>query len=98
MTQEVSTPAALQAAYEIVEALEGGPEDSELPAELAESVQEKLSLVGKGELLRQLREAEEATSGLMEMGMALSPAMYAIFRCAHFRAAEALRRAQTYLN
>lgn len=87
---DTSTPAALQAAYEIVEVLEDVSEDSELSAELAESVQEKLSLVGKRELVSQLREAQGVTSGLMQMGEDLSPVTFCILSSAHWRTEEAL--------
>jgi hypothetical protein len=90
-----TTEVTLQAAYELVEILQSAT-DAELVegASLVESVRGQLSLVGVGELVSQLREAEGVTEGLMQMGAALSPATFCILAGAHERAQLALRRAE----
>ncbi len=81
--------------YAIVEMLEGAT-DAELMEDsvLMQDVRGNLPLVGVGELVSQLREAESVTSGLMQMGSALSPATYCILTCAHSRTQRALEVAE----
>lgn len=88
---------AAAAAFVIVEMLEGAT-DAELmeDSELMQDVRSKLPLVGADELVSQLREAEGVTSGLMQMGAALSPATYCILSCAHARAQRALGAAEDF--
>jgi hypothetical protein len=73
-----------------------GATDAELmeDSDLMGDVRSKLPLVGSGELLSQLREAEGVTSGLMQMGEALSPATHSILTRAHTRAERALEVAE----
>ncbi len=83
------------AAFVITEMLEGAT-DAELTEDsvLMQDVRGNLPLVGVGELVSQLREAESVTSGLMQMGSALSPATYCILTCAHSRTQRALEVAE----
>jgi hypothetical protein len=83
---------AHDAAFVITEMLEGATDLED--AELIEDVRSKLPLVGAGELVSQLREAEGVTSGLMTMGSALSPATHCILACANARAVRALEVAE----
>ncbi len=85
------------AAYAIVEMLEGAT-DAELMEDsvLMQDVRSNLPLVGVGELVSQLREAASVTSGLMQMGAALSPATYCILSCAHTRAERVLGVAEDF--
>ena len=61
---------------------------------LMQDIRSKLPLVGSGELLRQLREAEGVIGGLVCMGDHLSPATYCMLTCAHTRAERALEVAE----